>query len=468
MNKIFLLPLFIIILTSNTFGQYASSFSLSNETYVSSTNALPFWLWANTDGKIEENNSFLNFSSFEATGLHFFNDSNAFIKTGAEINYGIGNNDNYLLANQLFARINLNNWEFNIGNYYHELQFEGLSTTNGNLGKSRNARPHPKIGIRVADYKPLPWIGKYLAFKGEYNEGFLYDDRYVERTHLHHKSFYLKSDPFENFSIEAGVEHSVMWGGTSPIYGKLPSDFRAYFDYITGSSGDERFLFIDQNYISGNQYGTYQLLLSREFEKINIQFNLSHPFEDLSGVNWQNWPDNILTFSVKFKEENKIINHILYEFTDSRQQGISDSIYRWDEESQKWDRREPDNYYAHSIYRSGVTYKQKMMSSPLFSPLTINDGISYGPQSNRLFSHHIGVKGKLRKDVAWKGMLTYIQHIGKWENEYNPARKQFSGLLKFVYFGEAVPFQIDLTLAGDVDNFQSDRLGIQIGLNYNF
>lgn len=470
MHKILFLFMALSMLVVSASGQTSTSASISNSTLVSTSNGLPFWLWANTDGKIKEGNSFLNLSTIEGNGVHFFNASKSFIKAGAEINYGIGNNDKYFLANQLFTSVNFNNWEFNFGKYYDELQFEGLSTSNGNIAKSRNARPYTRIGIRVADYKPVPWLGNFLFFKGEFDEGFLYDDRYVDKTHLHHKSFYLKFQTNENFSVEGGMEHFVMWGGTSqdPRYGELPDDLSAYWKYITGQSGDDQFPETDQQNVAGNQYGTYQLRITKKFEKFEAQFNLSHPFEDLSGVNWRNWPDNILTFSVKMNKKEQFINHILYEFTDTRQQGITDSLYRWVEDEQYWYRIHTDNYYSHGVYRSGVTHQQNMMSSPLFKPVKIEDGISRGPESTRFFAHHIGVKGKLHSDVAWQGMLTYIQHIGNWGNEYDPARKQVSGLINFIYAGEAVPFQIDLTLAGDIDNFQTDRLGVQIGLNYNF
>lgn len=275
---------------------------------------MPFWLWANTDGKIETDNIFLNLSEINAAGILLFSDSKSFIKAGADLVYGMGNNNNnnnkYFQPNQLFTGFNLNNWELNIGMYHNKLLLDGLSTCNGNIAMSRNARPYPRIGISVSKYKPVPLLDKFLSFKGEFDEGILNDDRYVDRTHLHHKSLYLKIYLFQNFSIEAGVEHFVMWGGTSQNkeYGKLPDNCRAYFKYITGARGDEYFPETDQLNVVGNQYGTYQLLLTQKFVKFGVSINISHPFEDHSGVNLSNWPDNLIRLSVKMNDQDNFIS----------------------------------------------------------------------------------------------------------------------------------------------------------------
>jgi len=469
-HRILLFIFALILFVCKTIGQTTHSFSISNSTLVSTSDKMPFWLWANTDGKIDADNSYLNLSEINAAGTHFFNDSNSFIRAVADLDYAIGDNGKYFQANQLYTRLNLNNWEIFVGMVHNDLYFEGLSTSNGNIARSRNARPYPKIGIRVSDYKPVPFLDKFLSFKGEFDEGILNDDRFVDRTHLHHKSFYLKALMFNNFSIEAGVEHNVMWGGTSQNekIGELPDDCKAYLKYITGSQGTEDFPLTDQLNVAGNQYGSYQLLLTQKFGKFEAGLNISHPFEDFSGVNLVNWPDNIIGLTIKLKDQEKFITHFIYEYTNTRQQGIKDSTVHWNEETQKWDRRHYDNYYNHGIYSSGVTYQQKMMSSPLFKPVRIKDNISRGPESTRFFAHHIGLKGKLNKDITWKSMITFIRQFGNWNRPNKPVQDQTSLLLNLLYSGESIPFNIDFTVAGDVADSNPNRLGFQIGLQYVF
>ena len=230
-----LLILSVLVYCVGGFSQVNTSLKVSNDVFISSSANLPFWMWANRDGKIDKENTFLNLSEFSGSGKLLFNDSKSYLQAGTTLLAGLGNKNSYLQANQLFARLNIKNWELNAGLYYNEEQFGGLSTTNGNIAQSRNARPHPRIGIRLADYKPIPWIGKYIEFKGEYEEGWLNDKRFVMGTHLHHKSLYFRLKPFENFDIQAGLEHFVMWGGISSDenIGQLPDNCSAYYHYIS-------------------------------------------------------------------------------------------------------------------------------------------------------------------------------------------------------------------------------------------
>jgi len=97
-----------------SFGQIKAGFKVSNSTILSS-DEIPFWLWANRDGKIAGENTFLNLSEVAGSGKFFFNNSNSFIQAGTTLLTGIGNKSQYFQANQLFAGINLNNWELNTG-----------------------------------------------------------------------------------------------------------------------------------------------------------------------------------------------------------------------------------------------------------------------------------------------------------------------------------------------------------------
>lgn len=451
-------------------GQLNSSFSISNSSLATTSNNMPFWMWANNDGKILKDNSFLNVTELNIVGNYFFKDSNSFIRTGTVLIGGIGNGDSYFQHNELYAGINISNWELNAGLFHNQLQFGGLSTSNGNMARSRNARPYPRIGIGLATFKPTPFFRKWLSVKGEYEEGLLTDERYVDNTHLHHKSFYLKIQPTANFDIQAGMEHYAMWGGTSrnKQIGRLPNDVSAYIKYITGSSGDDDFLETDQLNVAGNSYGTYQFLVTQQFGGFETSLNISHPFEDFSGINLRNWPDNIIGLYFKLEKPEKLITHFLYEFTNTRQQGIIDSIYRYNEVENVWKSVHEDNYYNHGVYRSGVTNHQQTMGSPLFFPVKIDEGISMGIESTRFFAHHIGARGKLFKSFAWKGMLTFMRHLGSYRLPYVQPLDQTSFSFNLNYSGNLVPFIVELTIAKDVSDVHENILGMGFAILYVF
>lgn len=438
---------------------------VSDQVIVSGASHLPFWFWANKDGKIDPWTSFLNFTDVSADGTSVFGGTN-----GPRLSYGVSlvgglENESYLQLNRLFSAIDYNGWKISAGMYYDDLILAGLSTTNGNLAQSRNYRPYPRIGLSTPDFKRLPFWQDRLRFKLAYDEGLLNDERYVTHTHLHHKALYFQIIPGLNWVIEVGLEHFVMWGGKSENerIGALPDDFKAYLRYITASQGDDVFPETDQLHIAGNQYGTYQLKFTRKMENYTASFYICHPFENFSGMNLRNYPDNLLGIHVHNPRSEALVSDILYEFTDTRQQSIVDSIYIW--KDNEWQHIPHDPYFSHWVYRSGPTYYKMAMTSPLFAPVIVNEGISDGFGSNRLVSHHFGMKGMLTDGLYWKTLLTATRYLGTYSNPYVPEKNQFSGLLQLTHKNQKLPFDMQVSLAFDSGTLYENALGVQFGIS---
>jgi hypothetical protein len=125
---------------------------------------------------------------------------------------------------------------------------------------------------------------------------------------------------------------------------------------------------------------------------------------------------------------------------------------------------EYDNYYNHGIYRSGFTYQQQVMSSPLFYPVIESEGISMGLQSNRFFSHHFGVNGVFADHFNWKGMLTYIQHFGTYSKPFASAQKQISGFFEVQYSSRDFPVELGVALSADDNNTYGKNLGFRFSV----
>ncbi|HKI87529.1 MAG TPA: capsule assembly Wzi family protein [Draconibacterium sp.] len=462
----FFIVLFLVLNGFKLSAQAQLKFSVSDQVIISSSH-MPFWLWANQDGRIDPGASFLNLTDISADGAAFLmKDHQLRFDYGVTTTTGI-EHENYLQVNRLFGGLDYKGWRINVGKYYDPKQLEGLSTTNGNLARSRNFRPYPRIGLSTDGFKSVPFARHWLGFRLEYDEGMLNDKRYVMHAHLHHKAFYFQVKPANDWAIQAGMEHFVMWGGTSrnTQIGDLPDDFISYLRYISGSPGSNDFPTTDQLNVAGNQYGTYQLKIIKDAEKYSLTFYLSHPFEDLSGVNWRNYPDNLLGVHFHLNNPDAFLSDFLYEFTDTRQQSISDSLYSWDATGQRWYRNLVDNYYSNSVYRSGVTYHQMAMCSPLIAPVLISNGMSLGFGSNRLVSHHIGLKGRILHELYWKTLLTATRYLGTYSQPYRPEKKQLSGLVEFNYINEKLPFDLRFSIAADAGSFYEDALGVQCSIS---
>lgn len=444
--------------------------SVSNNSFIATDTILPFWFTANQHGKVKSSGQFLNISDFFLGQVYKSNpDSKMGYTWGTDLIAAFGN-ENYFQVNQVFAGFQYYGWEIKGGIFNEETKYSGLSSTNGNLAQSQNARSVPAIRFSTFGYKKFPFAKKWLSFYGEYEEGFLNDERYVDGAHLHHKSLYFKFQPAPEWNFKIGFEHFVMWGGTSrnEAIGELPDGFNDYWRYVLALPGNDNFPENDQLNSSGNQLGNYQIEVVKNFSKLTASFYLSHPFEDNSGLNWHNWPDNLLGLHLKMKKDVSFITDILYEFTNTRQQSISDSIYWFDENSDKWKRKAFDNYYNHGIYQSGFTYMQQTISSPLFFPLKLSDGISMGFRSNRFFAHHIGASGYFSENFLWKGMLTYIQHYGTWSEPYKSNHNQVSGIFEMRFVKHNFPIEIGISTAADFDKDKGKNLGFNLSVVKNW
>lgn len=182
---------------------------------------------------------------------------------------------------------------------------------------------------------------------------------------------------------------------------------------------------------------------------------MSHLFEEMSGLKWRNFPDNLLGLHLSFVNKNNPVADIVYEYTNTRQQSIRN----------KEDDPDPGNYFRHGIYKSSFTYYQKMIGTPLFFPVVLNEDEKVTDLlSNRFFAHHIGVSGSLTHSLRWKGLFTYIKHFGLYTSPYEKTKKQLSGLLEVHYANSNSPIDLGFTIAVDSGNSFDHIIGLQVSV----
>lgn len=442
---------FLLIILSFTIHAQKLIISTANHTLFATDSVQPFWFVSSQHGKFAVAGPIANLTDLFIGKDH---DENAL--AGLSASWGINgvailSSQNDFSLNRLFASIAWKGWELKAGTFYDPVLYEGLSTSNGNMSRSGNAKPVPTIRFSNMGFKKMPFWQDWFSFKAEYDEGWLNDKRYVSHTHLHHKSLYGKFRLSSSSSLTAGFEQYVMWGGNSPVYGQLPDGWNDYWRYVFALPGKNNFPGMDQSNISGNQLGTFQFKFQKQFAEWSLTAYLSHPYEDNSGLNWRNWPDNLMGVFVDMGNEKGFVSNLVFEFTNTRHQGIRDSKDT-----------EYDNYYNHGVYRSGFTYQGLPMSSPLFNPVNFINNISMGFQSNRFFSFHTGVKGNFAENLSWKSMLTFVQHMGTFSAPYSEARNIFSGLVDLSWQHPGFAAEFGISAALDINSRDGKNGGIQL------
>ncbi|WP_298366232.1 capsule assembly Wzi family protein [uncultured Lutibacter sp.] len=421
----------------------AQNYSIELNSNVSAKESLPFFLRANKFGAIpNSNNILLNtaiFSDFKNSGQLIDFSYKASI-TG----YVADKNDVFI--NELYGSFLINNIQVDLGSKNDNIQFEGLSVSNGNIIKSINARTYPGINIKTKNYITLPFAKKWLSAKVNYAEYFLNDKRVVDNAGLHHKSLYLKSVLNSKLELIIGLDHYVQWRGTSEEFGKQPSSFKDYLKIISGSEGGESSNSGEQVNALGNHVGNYLVQLNHMGKQLNWNFYLSHPFEDASGRELSNYPDALYGLFFDLKKPNSIISHVLFEYQHTKHQGRATSPNKLS-----------DNYFNNTIYQSGWTYFGNTIGSPFFVPKDPVNGITNGIAQSRFSSFNLGLKGVLTTNIQYKTSITFTNYVG-WFNE-DFSENQFSPYLELFYKNNKIPFDISVGTAADFGDFLPTNVG---------
>lgn len=335
---------------------------------------------------------------------------------------------------------------------------EGLSSSNGDLLRSRNARPYPKVQLSTPGFIPFLVAKKWLRIKAEYDEGILYGQRVVAHPHLHHKSMMFRVLPSPTLRFTMGLNHYVFWGGTSETYGPLPDGLDNYIRYVTGAAGNNSFQVTEQQNVAGNQLGDYLFSMEKDFTRYRLQLQLSHPFEDGSGMGFENLKDNLYTLYLAKKQQGSLLDAIVVEYLFSKHQGGSKAL---DTNTPDEHKRGSDDYFNHSIYRTGFTYLEQSMGTPLFEPLQYAaSGKVGGVSNNRVSAFHLGAKGCLTHSLSWKALVTCSRNFGTYRHPFPSPRPQLYSLARLEWKLPKSPLALGVMVGVDHGELITKQIGV--------
>ncbi len=462
MKKIILSFLFLCVFSIQVFSQTDTRITITNSFLGGSSDELPFWLYSNRNGEIEPSVSFLNLTGAEAHLSVFSKNKNWRYTAGTLLLGGVGDK-NYFQVNQIFSGIRYQKWMLNAGLFPDRIIYDGLSSTNGDFHHSNNTRPFPRISLQTDGFVHFFFSPDWFFVSGRYEEGLLNDaNRYVKHTHLHHKYVWLGFGLNATSFLTIGLDHYAMWGGTHPTLGKLPSGFGDYFRYVLGLPGSDKFIKGDQNLMAGNQLGKYILRFNKKLNTGELEFYLNHPFTDR--MDWSNYKDNLAGIYFKRNGEKKITS-FLYEFMYTKYQRVDNP-----EEIHGY---EP--YFMHGTYKSGLSYRNRMLGTPFAVPVVIINGTNYGTGNNRIILHHCGVSGYLSGRIKWKTLISFSKNFGTYNKIYDQVNKgffdspkrQLSVLGELSYRSANNRWKTILSFAADKGGLLPDTFGAQLGIQYN-
>jgi hypothetical protein len=450
MKKRYLMFLILCTATSLLYSQNKEiTYDINTSAGLSSDTTLPFWVSANQYGSVPN-------SDYVSLNTRIFKPFDT-PETLFDLSYkasatGFIAQENKFLLNELYLGVRFKNIVLDLGAKNDAVLWNNLSSSNGSIIKSINARAMPGINIKTNNFLSLPFATSWLEVKGSFAHYFMNDKRAVENTNLHHKSFYIKTKINARFEIIAGLDHYVQWGGTSAVYGAQPASFSDYIKVVLGAEGGASATQNDQFNALGNHVGSYLLQFNYKEENTNVTFYYSHPFEDTSGRELTNWQDGLYGFFVDFKKENALVMDILAEFTYTKNMSNMPTSISG-----------PDNYFNNSIYKSGWTYFGNTIGSPYVTPKPVDEnGITNGVivGDNRFSAINIGANGFI-KAVGYKALLSHTTYYGWFNQEYDSNPVQISGILDLVIPQKILnlPFEVSASVSFDTGTYRPVNFG---------
>lgn len=473
-NILFLLFLFIGMPT--VFSQRTIEYKASLSGLVSSRKQLPMWATANRYGVLPENRGGL----MQAGVFSGFNPEKkvqtAYGFSGAGF---LSQQKNKIFIDELYFCLKWKEIRLDLGMIHPEEEFNGVSAQNGNILESANTRAMPGYNLHT-DYIRVPFTGNVLAFKFNYSDYVMTDKRFVDRTRLHHKSFFVRVTPWHRIDLIGGLEHWVQWGGNSPIYGKQPGSLHDYFRVITGRNGGAGSTVSDSVNALGNHLGRRYLRLNFRANTFQLSCYYDNLFEDGQPDHLRSLPDGTYGLYYGNRRETPWVSDVIYELTYTKyQSGRYHDRPATPEEMKKQD---PDDHYYGKIilggndndfnngeYRSGWTYYGRIIGTPFITPRTPNsDGITLGTYNNRVIAHYIGIKGYFARKVPYKLRLSYSLNYGTYSQplEHTPGQCSF-GLEAGILRNVKLPFLVDVGIYGDYGKLYDNNFGVSIRISRN-
>ena len=424
---------------------------------------LPFWLVANQHGTIDRRPANLLVRS-AATRK---------VRSSQSVDWGYGmevvgrfSEHQTLHFHQWYGRFKLGSFTLNAGQWERSLGVRDPYLSTGGLVLGENASPYPSVVISIPAFIPIPGTRGYVQFRGHVGHGWLEKERFVAEALMHEKSFYLRILPNESpIQLQAGVIHTVMWGGTHPRFGKLPQSLGDYLRIFFVQEGGTNAPDNEIVNVLGNTVGTYDFSIWYHARNWEMVFFRHFYIETGPSLRFRNPLDGQWGLTIRRKEPGFLLDAFVWEHVSMLRQGAQYSI---------GEARGPDNYYNNVLYQGGWTYRGRSMGLPLL----FADGERTGIINNMVLAHHIGIEGALPMNITYKALGTLSRNYGaslifespgstRLINGFTSRKNNFSVLLSLsMPFPNQECFVINTAFAADVGALYPDNAGVMLGVTW--
>jgi len=441
---------------------------ISLRTMAATKNHLPFWFIVNQAGAVDKTSA----NSLASVHISRVLNPNNRISFSFGLDF-IGRLSDHKQAyfHQLYGAVRYGKFFVRVGRREQMVGLVDSTLSIGSMTLSRNATPVPMVGIGF-DYIPvlsLPGKVDLIYAKGFFGHGWLGNDRFVRGAYLHEKYLYLRAFGPPEFPVHAygGLVHFVIWGGTHPKLGRLPSGLGDLINVALAQAGDPgRANFGEVINALGNTVASYDFGLTVKTGPIDARAYRQFYIETSPAVRFRNPWDGLWGVSIRFPDIRFPISAFLWEHVNTKKQGAKHNEGEFNG---------ADNYYNNFLYKGGWTYEGQVLGLPLI----FGNGKQPGVVNNIIVAHHFAIEGILPHQVKYTTFVTYSRNYGARDDCNDNGcsgnttlrtsrRDQYSFLLKIS--APLVPHRgidLDAAISFDTGSVYPENAGAMLGIRWN-
>lgn len=359
--------------------------------------------------------------------------------------------------------------------------------SSGSYAWSGNAMPLYKVQLGTRGYVPLAFTNGVVALNGLYAHGWFGNSDSIQHSFLHQKALFARVSLFRNrVRLYGGLTHVAQWGGYSrtlsrrfAVDGKLPSSLETYKDVIlvrqppndtTTYSGHD---IINQ---AGNHLGSIDVALEIDNPQANWYLYYQHPFEDKSGVAFQNMPDGLYGVRWKNKRVGYTNGFQLTQITAEWLTTVDQGGFNFEIGSRLYNGA--DDYFNNYQYVDGWTHRQRVIGTPFITRrVDARDDLHdlkggngrhglMAISNNRVQVGHLGLLGQWPSGAQIRALLSYSRNFGQpMSSDPRAPLSQFSGMAQLTlpvqWLGGS---QLSMAVALDQGQWLTNTVGSWLSL----
>lgn len=393
-----------------------------------------------------------------------------------------------LTLQQLFGEIKYRSIYLMAGMKEQDRSFIRDPLSSGDLTVSNNARPIPQVRVGFHDFVNIPLTQGWVQIIGDIAYGKFTDAKWTEDHYnyynsfittgvwYHYKRLYLRSKPSKPFSVTVGMQHAAQFGGWYRVYRKgvrvrdvhNKVRLRTFLDmFIQRQYSDSEIAGEALNF-AGNHLGSWDVkfryLLRNNDE---ITFYVMKPWEDGTGIGWQNGFDGVWGLSWRPAGDGLLgglLKGATLEYLDFTNQA-GPFLHEPTPEVPS-NPTGNDNYYNNFMYNSWVNYGMGI-GSPVLKPTIYNRNGYMQYLENLVRGFHFGVEGSAGP-VDWRMLLSYKEGKGVNELPRRNKLKTTSMMVSGAYELPRVPgLKLDAQLGFDAGSLYPGCFGALVSVSYS-